>query len=114
MPFGRKESVGKRSEPGTLATVGRPVLPCMTGDVCPAKADGSVSVVRGSRIDLVRMIAADLIEQIRAADDGQRLALFMQLRKVQDFIAGLKHANAMVGAKTSKLAWVDVWTPAEV
>ena len=50
----------------------------------------------------------------RAADDSQRLALFMQLRSVQDSIAGLKHANALVGAKASNLAWVDVWTPADV
>ncbi len=103
MPFGRKDKAGKHEARGAAAAGVRAVV-----------ADPGLAMARGSRLEAVRMMAADLVAQIRAADDSQRLALFMQLRSVQDSIAGLKHANALVGAKASNLAWVDVWTPADV
>lgn len=71
------------------------------------------ALVRCSKIELVRMLAADLIEKIAISDEPQRLLLFMQLRNVQDSIASMKHANALAAARSSPLEWVDIWTPVE-
>jgi hypothetical protein len=79
---------------------------CATDTAVPA-------LVRCSKVELVRMLAADLIEKIAVSDEPQRLLLFMQLRNVQDSIASMKHQNALMAARSSPLEWVDSWTPVE-
>lgn len=88
-------------------------LPVATGSGGGAVEPAGPALVRCSKLELVRRLAADLIERIAMSDEPQRLLLFMQLRNVQDSIASMKHANALAAARPSPLEWVDIWTPVE-
>lgn len=71
----------------------------------------AASVTKGSKLDLMRMIGADLIHRLAAAGDTERMTLFVQLRNIQDQIAGMKHRLPTSGARPSSLSWVDSWRP---
>lgn len=71
----------------------------------------SAEVIRGSKLDFARLVAADLIARMEMADTAQHVILFMQLRTVQDQIAAMKHKLPMLCSKPSPLTWVDCWSP---
>lgn len=82
-----------------------------TSDPGPSEPAGSRAVTRCSRIDLLRMIAADTIARLEAATPSERMALVLQLRSQQDQISVLKHRLPLLASRPSNLAWVDTWTP---
>lgn len=71
----------------------------------------SATVTKGSKLDLMRMIGADLVHRMESANDTDRMRLFMQFRTVQDQIVGLKHRLPLLASRPSALGWVDSWTP---
>lgn len=77
----------------------------------PKAGEHTTAVMRGSKLDLIRMIAADLIGRIEEADAISRASLLMELRSVQDLIVGIKHRQPALSARPSQLDWVDSWSP---
>lgn len=72
---------------------------------------GAPIIKRGSKLDLMRLVAADIIHRHAMAGDNERLKLFIQLRSVQDHISVMKHRSPPDADKASSLAWVDMWRP---
>lgn len=79
---------------------------------CTKTQVSAVPTSSGSRLELLRIFAADIARRIGTASDTERMSLVLQLKNVQDRIAIVKHRLPLLADKPSRLAWVDIWTPA--
>lgn len=70
-----------------------------------------MAVCRVSRLDLMRALAADVVERLQTATQQEHASLVIQLRGVQDEIGRVKHRHPLLAARPSALAWVDGWSP---
>ena len=68
--------------------------------------DGSAT-----RLEALRQRLANLIERYPATRPNAQAGLYIQIRGLQDLIAGIRRRNPVAAAEKSPLVWVDGWKP---